>query len=206
MAYNFDFDSRIIHVVNPQTDVTISDLHAAIRNAEASTTGIQYAKICNASGKESLGPGVAVGITLELLGWQIKFWDGDYMAKVAGGNLVGGLDGDPVAYSAGVQTLLIQSAASTVVQISGGSGLSAAESDKLMSLPSADTTAATVWAKDGAGEKLSFTAAVNGGKWTIAGNQMVFFDTDNMTEVARFDLFDADGNPTMDAVFTRSRV
>lgn len=132
MAYSFDFENRIINVVNPQTDVDVQDLYGACRQAEDSETGIQYAKITNASGKESLGSGVAVGLTVELLGWQLRFWDGNYIAKITGGNLVGGVGGDPVAYSPGVQVLLIQSAASTVVQVNMGSGLSQDEHDHLM--------------------------------------------------------------------------
>jgi hypothetical protein len=53
--------------------------------------------------------------------WQLLFAPGNYVARVAGGNLVGGPAGDPIAYTAGVQTLLIQSAASTVVSADGGS-------------------------------------------------------------------------------------
>lgn len=41
------------------------------------------------------------------------------------------------------------------------------------------------------------------GRWHIVGNQMVFYKDDNVTEVARFDLFDSVGSPTMDAVFER---
>ena len=44
------------------------------------------------------------------------------------------------------------------------------------------------------------------GRWRIVGDQMIFFKEDNVTEVARFDLFDDAGNPTMDAVFERTRV
>lgn len=43
------------------------------------------------------------------------------------------------------------------------------------------------------------------GRWLIDGNQMIFYKEDNYTEIARFDLYDADGNPTMDAVFERVR-
>jgi hypothetical protein len=43
------------------------------------------------------------------------------------------------------------------------------------------------------------------GRWKIEANQMIFYKDDNTTEIARFDLFDADGNPTMDAVFDRFR-
>jgi hypothetical protein len=58
--------------------------------------------------------------------WQLSFPVGNYVATVAGGNFVGGPGGDPIAYSAGVQTLIIQSAASTVVT-AGGSVPSAAQ-------------------------------------------------------------------------------
>jgi hypothetical protein len=44
------------------------------------------------------------------------------------------------------------------------------------------------------------------GRWQIVANQMIFFKSDNVTEVARFDLHDAGGNPTMDAVFERLKV
>jgi hypothetical protein len=118
----------------------------AIRAQEASDTGVLYQQIATASGKEDLGSGVAVGLTVNLISpWQVKFWAGNYIAKIAGGNLVGGLEGDPVAYSAGVQVLLVQSAASTVVTNSTGSGLSVEQSDKLMSIPTAPVTAAAVW-------------------------------------------------------------
>ncbi len=116
MSYTFDFNASLINVVNPQTAVDCQDLINSIRAEEASANGIVFPQIASASGKESLGSGVAVGITVELLGnWQLNFWQGAYVAKVAGGNLVGGLAGDPVAYTSGVQVLLIQSAASTVV-------------------------------------------------------------------------------------------
>lgn len=44
------------------------------------------------------------------------------------------------------------------------------------------------------------------GRWEIKNNQMLFFRSDNITEVARFNLFDDAGNPTMDAVFQRVKV
>lgn len=44
------------------------------------------------------------------------------------------------------------------------------------------------------------------GKWQIIANQMIFYRSDNTTEVARFDLFDDTGAPSMDAVFKRVKV
>jgi hypothetical protein len=45
-----------------------------------------------------------------------------------------------------------------------------------------------------------------GGKWEITGNQMIMYKSDNVTEVRRFNLFDADGNPAMENVYSRERV
>lgn len=120
MSYTFDYANNQINVVSPQTVVDCLDLYDSIANEQASERGIAFSKIGSVSGGESLGAGVAVGITVNLLSpWQIKFYTGNYIATVQGGNLVGGLGGDPVAYSAGVQVLLIQSAASTVVTAGG---------------------------------------------------------------------------------------
>lgn len=44
------------------------------------------------------------------------------------------------------------------------------------------------------------------GRWRIVNNQMIFFKEDNVTEIARFNLLDDAGNPTVDAVFERIRV
>ena len=146
MIYDYDFANKIIDIPNGVTTVLVSDLITDIRYAEATAQGITYGQIASASGGESLGPGVSVGITVNLLdSWQIRFAEGvpgvGYIAKIAGGNLVGGLNGDPVAYSNGVQVLLLQSAASTVVATSTGSGLSAAQDQKLTDILSVASTA-----------------------------------------------------------------
>jgi hypothetical protein len=145
--FTFRFESQLIDVDAGVADVDCTGLYTAAKLAQASLEGIIYEPIANGSGLSVLGPGVQVGLTVELLGaWQLRFGSGNYVARVAGGNLVGGPGGDPIAYTAGVQTLLIQSAASTVVT-TGGSALTAEESAKLLGLPSASDTATAVWNK-----------------------------------------------------------
>ena len=118
--FTFDFINSVVNVEGGVTDVDCGDLYYAIKSAQASEEGIIYERIAAGSGLSDLGPGVQVGLTVELLGaWQLRFPTGNYVARVAGGNLIGGPGGDPIAYSAGVQTLLIQSAASTVVTAGG---------------------------------------------------------------------------------------
>jgi hypothetical protein len=130
--FTFDFATSLVAVDAGSVDVDCADLYAAAQEAQSSEEGIIYDAIASASGLVELGPGVQVGLTVQLLGeWQLRFPPGNYTARVAGGNLVGGPGGDPIAYTAGVQTLLIQSAASTVVSVSTGSGLSAEQAAQL---------------------------------------------------------------------------
>jgi hypothetical protein len=145
--FKFDFTGSFIDVDAGFFDVDCALLYSAIKQAQSNEEGILYDRIAAGSGRSILGPGVQVGITVELLGsWQLRFSEGNYIARVAGGNLIGGPSGDPIAYSAGVQTLLIQSAASTVVT-TGGSALTPTESAKLMSLPDSATITDAVWNK-----------------------------------------------------------
>lgn len=44
------------------------------------------------------------------------------------------------------------------------------------------------------------------GRWKIENNQMLFYDKDNVTLIATFDLYDAFGAPTEDAVYERVRL
>ena len=122
--FTFDFQTSLINVDSGTAVVDCAALYTAIKLAQASEEGIIYGRISSGTGLVELGPGVQVGLTVELLGaWQLRFATGNYVARVAGGNLVGGPAADPIAYSAGVQVLLIQSAASTIVTSSvSGSG------------------------------------------------------------------------------------
>jgi hypothetical protein len=125
--FTFDFATSKIDVDVGSVNIDCILLYDAIKEAQATEEGILYERIGSGSGLNVLGPGVQVGITVELLGsWQLQFPAGNYVARVSGGNLVGGPSGDPIAYTAGVQTLLIQSAASTIVT-EGGSVPTAAQ-------------------------------------------------------------------------------
>jgi len=125
--FTFDFATSKIDVDVGSANIDCILLYDAIKEAQATQEGILYERIGSGSGLNVLGPGVQVGITVELLGsWQLRFPSGNYIARVAGGNLIGGPSGDPIAYTAGVQTLLIQSAASTIVT-EGGSVPTAAQ-------------------------------------------------------------------------------
>jgi hypothetical protein len=120
--FTFDFGQSMIDVNNGVVDVDCAELYRALRLAQASEEGIIHEPIGKGSGLNVLGPGVQVGLTVALLGaWQLRFPAGDYVVRIAGGNLISEGTGDPIAYTPGVQAVLIQSAASTVVTADGGS-------------------------------------------------------------------------------------
>jgi len=52
---------------------------------------------------------------------------------------------------------------------------------------------------------LSFLKDIEGGRWKIVNNQMIFYKADNETEVARFNLFNKAGEPSEESVLERRR-
>jgi hypothetical protein len=55
-------------------------------------------------------------------------------------------------------------------------------------------------------EDIIFLRGITAGRWHIIDNQMIFYGEDNVTEIARYNLLDDNGQPSMEAVFDRVRV
>lgn len=118
----FKYD-RVIQVDDPQTEVTIQDLINQIRNYEEQLINMDYGHIANAYGKQSLGGGSYVGITLELINdWRIQFEPRlappTITCYVKGGNLVAinSYDNNPVKPADYVTVVIAQSTAPSVIQ------------------------------------------------------------------------------------------
>ena len=80
---------------------------------------------------------------------------------------------------------------------------------KLLALPTAADNAEAVMTHASAAELISnatFAKDIEGGKWEIDGTQMIFYKEDNTTEIARYNLFDINGNPSATDVYKRERV
>jgi len=125
MAIVFDKPNRIIEIEAPATEVTIQELLYAIRGYENTIPGMDIAKIADASGKEDLGGGVLVGITLKLFNWKLKFSDRPgptwIVCNVTGGNLVA-VDGtgtfvNPIEPSSFVTVTKTSSASATIAEL-----------------------------------------------------------------------------------------
>ncbi len=75
--------------------------------------------------------------------------------------------------------------------------------------PTAAEISTAVWADSPATQlvaDINFIKDIEGGRWKIISNQMVFYKEDNATEIARFNLLDTAGNPTEQNVAERQRV
>jgi len=92
MGLLFDEINQIITVESPDTEITMQNLINGVRDYEDNVEGMDIPKIANASGKEALGGGTLVGITVTLIDWKLKFEDRagpDYIiCNATGGNLV----------------------------------------------------------------------------------------------------------------------
>lgn len=108
---------------------------------------------------------------------------------------------DKTLLSIGVSVNIDYTPPDTEVQVVS-TGSAVTEQDKL------DIASAT-WAHVSALSLLSdmaFVKGIEGGKWEVVGNQMIFYTDDNITEIARFDLSDDTGTPTMTEPYKRVRV
>jgi len=116
----FDFYNSIIEVPAPDITLDLQYLINQIRDNEDNLNpGIAYAKIADASGKDDLGGSVYTAITVRLLdSWRVRFearlGPDTVQCTISGGNLVGGLDDNPVAPSTYTQVLNLSSSAGTI--------------------------------------------------------------------------------------------
>ena len=140
MALTFDKSLKVITVEKPQRELTIQDLHDEIRLFEEKNQNLEVAQIVNASGKQDLGGGVLVGITLELINdWRLAFEartaqdvidegfpaGGVVLCVVSGGNLVATniYNNNPIYPTANTQVTISQASSATIATPASDYGL-----------------------------------------------------------------------------------
>jgi len=129
ITVNFASSPRIVMVAAPSTEVNLQDLYDTLRDIEASEQGILYPMLLNAAGKQVLGGGALVGMTLTLrnalLSFEARTGPTWVLCQVSGGNLVAVDAGGaplpsplcPTAYTYAVAT---QSTSASLLSGTGG--------------------------------------------------------------------------------------
>jgi hypothetical protein len=123
VTFTFDTNNKLLIVDLPDTIVTIQQIVDAVRDWQDEMENMDIEDFISPSGKQDLGGGVYVGITLELLyGWKLKFADRPGPAwvncYVKGGNLVATGGADPIYSATFTDTIIAQSTSATL--LSGG--------------------------------------------------------------------------------------
>ena len=101
VTVNWAASPRIITIPSPIVEVTIEDLNDTLQDIEDNEEGIAFPKLRDASGKEDLGGGVLVGLTVKLINAKVKFADRSapwIICNVKDGNLLA-VDANNVAMS-----------------------------------------------------------------------------------------------------------
>ncbi len=118
MALSFDKVNKIITVLTPDTEITIQNLLNSIREWENELTSMDVPVIASCAGKEPLGGGVVVGLTLTLLDdWQLAFearsGPSYVQCTVSGGNIVATNVNGAIYPTAFTQVLVTASSSAT---------------------------------------------------------------------------------------------
>jgi len=110
--------------------VSIQELVNKIRDYEELLINLDYGHIANAYGKQPLGGGSFVGITLELINnWRLSFearpGPDTVLVTVSGGNLVAinDYDNNPIYPTAFTQVVIAQSSSPTIIQSESDYGM-----------------------------------------------------------------------------------
>ncbi len=213
MAISINWATKVIYV--PQSYLTdlgsgryeldLDQFRLDLKDIEDSVDGMAFLDT-HRHNTEVVLSGVIYARVFEIInGYTVEFENGTYTVICTGANH--NLADVKVVNSV---SLIVGNAAGLITVISG-SGLS---EDQSQALGRIDTTVqqSSQALTDMGGEvqemgvKLQFVEGIDAGRWKIVNNQMIFYEADNVTEICRFDLLDADGKPTMQNVFERRRV
>jgi len=122
ITIDWEVSPRIVTVDAPSVEITMQDLIDTLRNEEAKVANMDDSSIVSASGKETLGGGVLVGLTVTLLNAKLAFeartGPAYIVCDAGGGNLVAidesGNDINPIHPTAFTQIVKTSSASATL--------------------------------------------------------------------------------------------
>ena len=168
----------------------LDEFRLALKDLEDSEAGMTFPATHNHNTTVTVG-GVTLARVIEIINsYSVTFEDGQYAINLVGAN-------SNVGDVVNVNQVSVRVANSAGL-IAGGIGIptAAQNADAVWSHATASTLAGDV----------DFIKNIEGGRWKVVNQQMIFYAEDNVTELARFDLTDVSGNPTNTNVYERVRV
>ena len=168
VSVNWAVSPRIITVLAPSTSISIQDLLDTCRDLENAPQNMSYYQLASAAGKENLGEGVKVGITLTLINAVLAFearpGSAYVQCKVSGGNIVAvnslNADISPIYPTAFTQVLVTASSSATLSSINGTIPTTAEITAAIWNEPKSNHTTPGTLGKELATNKDVITAAI----------------------------------------------
>lgn len=169
-------------------ELDINTFRIALKDLEDNEEGMSNPDTHRHNTTVLLG-GITYARVVEIINdYTITFEDGKYAINLTGAN-------SNVADKVNVNQVSVRAANSAGLIQTGGT-----DPASIASAVWSHSTAVTAVAD------LAFIKGIEGGRWKIIANQMIFYAADNATEIARFDLKDATGAATMSNPMERVRV
>jgi len=164
---------RIIEVAAPSALLRVQDLHDTLRNLAALPEAMDEDEIVDSSGKESLGSGVTVGLTVKLLNAKVRFQNRSgpdtVQCLVYDGTLVANDGSTPVAPSTYTSVVVMNQVGGVIATSSGDTEAIAAgvwnRLESLISVPNSiglrikTLLDATVSSRAASGEAVALTSS-----------------------------------------------
>lgn len=214
----FDGPNKIIWVNDGEIEIDVQiDLYSNWKEWVQYRDNSKYDQAFGKTGGD-LTPTGAIGGTYFLENdWRIRPWAGNYLLKIIG-NMYDRLGADPFVGSIGdtYKVTILQTVSNIVDTVSTDAIAVAQEvwdhSNRILTdarmgnldVPISSRASAALLAS--VQTDVTFIKAIEGGRWEIFNNQMIFYDDDNATEIARFNLLDSAGDPTQREPLQRVRV
>jgi len=131
MGLNINWETEIIEITSPTTEVDAQTLHDFIEDNMATSVGMGYSDIINPEGKveDPSNPGIYSQIIIILNApWQIQFWAGSGYTRIYGGKIVGGLADQPMKATGTAGDITVLESPVDGLTVTSGSGVT--EQDK----------------------------------------------------------------------------
>ena len=112
---------RIVEVAEPSDSLTCQDLLDTLRTLAPGAIAIDEPEIVDASGKEALGGGIVVGLTVKLYDAKVRFEaraaPPSVRCTITGGTLVTSDGSTPIASSANTHVVLMNQVGGVIANI-----------------------------------------------------------------------------------------